>query len=316
MVAKLKDVAKLAGVSVTTVSRVINNYGSLSKKTIYKVHQAMQELNYQPNALARAMQGKPSNFIGLIFPNLTNPFYAELVNELESRLFAKGYKTIIASAAENEQIEHEYLGMLMANQVDGIISGSHNLGIEEYKQVGAPIVSFDRYLAEGIPIVTSDSYSGGRLAADYLVNWGCQNLAVLIDEDTSSSPTINRVQGVVDYMNEHDFEYTPLDVNEIQVEEVFPGDFDGVLAPDDELALQIRSLAERAGKVFGKDFIVTGYNGSHLVQKIAPDLPTVVRPVDSLADELIDTLLKRIANPTKPLPSKELPVRLTNPLPN
>ena len=304
MVAKLKDVAKLAGVSVTTVSRVINNYGSLSKKTIYKVHQAMQELNYQPNALARAMQGKPSNFIGLIFPNLTNPFYAELVNELESRLFAKGYKTIIASAAENEQIEHEYLGMLMANQVDGIISGSHNLGIEEYKQVGAPIVSFDRYLAEGIPIVTSDSYSGGRLAADYLVNWGCQNLAVLIDEDTSSSPTINRVQGVVDYMNEHDFEYTPLDVNEIQVEEVFPGDFDGVLAPDDELALQIRSLAERAGKVFGKDFIVTGYNGSHLVQKIAPDLPTVVRPVDSLADELIDTLLKRIADPTKPLPSK------------
>ncbi|MDO4603383.1 MAG: LacI family DNA-binding transcriptional regulator [Limosilactobacillus ingluviei] len=316
MVAKLKDVAKLAGVSVTTVSRVINNYGSLSKKTIYKVHQAMQELNYQPNALARAMQGKPSNFIGLIFPNLTNPFYAELVNELESRLFAKGYKTIIASAAENEQIEHEYLGMLMANQVDGIISGSHNLGIEEYKQVGAPIVSFDRYLAEGIPIVTSDSYSGGRLAADYLVNWGCQNLAVLIDEDTSSSPTINRVQGVVDYMNEHDFEYTPLDVNEIQVEEVFPGDFDGVLAPDDELALQIRSLAERAGKVFGKDFIVTGYNGSHLVQKIAPDLPTVVRPVDSLADELIDTLLKRIADPTKPLPSKELPVRLANPLPN
>ncbi|WP_283585887.1 LacI family DNA-binding transcriptional regulator [Limosilactobacillus ingluviei] len=316
MVAKLKDVAKLAGVSVTTVSRVINNYGSLSKKTIYKVHQAMQELNYQPNALARAMQGKPSNFIGLIFPNLTNPFYAELVNELESRLFAKGYKTIIASAAENEQIEHEYLGMLMANQVDGIISGSHNLGIEEYKQVGAPIVSFDRYLAEGIPIVTSDSYSGGRLAADYLVNWGCQNLAVLIDEDTSSSPTINRVQGVVDYMNEHDFEYIPLDVNEIQVEEVFPGDFDGVLAPDDEFALQIRSLAERAGKVFGKDFIVTGYNGSHLVQKIAPDLPTVVRPVDSLADELIDTLLKRIADPTKPLPSKELPVRLTNPLPN
>ena len=316
MVAKLKDVAALAGVSVTTVSRVINNYGSLSKKTIAKVHQAMRELNYQPNALARVMQGKPSNFIGLIFPNLTNPFYAELVNELESRLFAKGYKTIIASAAENEQIEHEYLGMLMANQVDGIISGSHNLGIAEYKQVAAPIVSFDRYLAEGIPIVTSDSYTGGRLAADYLVRWGCQNLAVLIDEDTSSSPTINRVQGVVDYMNEHDYEYTPLDVNEIEVTEVFPGDFDGVLAPNDELALQIRSLAEAAGKTFNKDFIVTGYNGSHLVRRIAPDLPTVVRPVDDLANELIATLLERIADPHKPLPSKELPVQFANRLPD
>ena len=109
-------------------------------------------------------------------------------------------------------------------------------------------------------------------------------------------------------MNEHDFEYTPLDVNEIQIEDVFPGDFDGVLAPDDEFALQIKSLAEQAGKTFGKDFIVTGYNGSRLVQKIAPELPTVVRPVDDLAEELIDTLLKRIADPSKPLPSKELPV--------
>lgn len=87
MVAKLKDVAQLAGVSVTTVSRVINNYGSLSQKTIDKVHAAMRELNYQPNALARAMQGKPSKFVGLIFPNLINPFFAELANELEHELF-------------------------------------------------------------------------------------------------------------------------------------------------------------------------------------------------------------------------------------
>lgn len=312
MVVKLKDVAAKAGVSVTTVSRVINNYGSLSEKTIKKVHQAMRELNYRPNALARAMQGKPSNFIGLIFPNLTNPFYAELVNELEFRLFAKGYKAIIASSAENEQIEHEYLGMLMANQVDGIISGSHNLGIAEYQQVDAPIVSFDRYLADGIPIVTSNSYRGGQLAADYLVKWGCKNLAVLIDEDTSSSPTINRVQGIVDYMNEIQYEYTPLDVNEIELADVFPGDFDGLLAPDDELALQAISLAERAGRHFGKDYIVTGYNGSQLVRRIAPDLPTVVRPTEDLADELIDTLLKRIQDPKKPLPSKELPVWFAN----
>nr|WP_225352679.1 helix-turn-helix transcriptional regulator [Lentilactobacillus parafarraginis] len=72
MVAKLQDVAQLAGVSVTTVSRVINDYGSLSQKTKDKVHQAMRDLNYRPNALARAMQGKPSKFIGLIFPSLTN----------------------------------------------------------------------------------------------------------------------------------------------------------------------------------------------------------------------------------------------------
>lgn len=74
MVAKLSDVAALAGVSVTTVSRVINNYGSLSQKTINKVHEAMRELHYQPNAMARSLQGKSSQFIGLIFPNMENPF--------------------------------------------------------------------------------------------------------------------------------------------------------------------------------------------------------------------------------------------------
>ena len=95
MVAKLKDVAQLAGVSVTTVSRVINNYGSLSQKTIDKVHEAMRELNYQPNALARAMQGKPSKFVGLIFPNLINPFFAELANELEHELFKRVIKQLL-----------------------------------------------------------------------------------------------------------------------------------------------------------------------------------------------------------------------------
>ncbi|SJM50172.1 Sucrose operon repressor ScrR, LacI family [Limosilactobacillus fermentum] len=75
---------------MTTVSRVINNYHSLSDKTIRKVWLAMRELDYQPNALARAMQGKSSHFIGLVLPNVTTPFLAELTNCLEERLFTKG----------------------------------------------------------------------------------------------------------------------------------------------------------------------------------------------------------------------------------
>ena len=75
MAVKLTDVAKKAGVSPTTVSRVINNYGSLSQKTIDKVNQAMKELNYQPNSLARSLQGKNTQLIGLIFPTVANPFF-------------------------------------------------------------------------------------------------------------------------------------------------------------------------------------------------------------------------------------------------
>ena len=106
MTSTLKDVAKRAGVSVTTVSRVINNYHSLSDKTICKVRLAMRELDYQPNALARAMQGKSSHFIGLVLPNVTNPFLAELTNCLEERLFTKGYKVIIGLQGYHRHHRH------------------------------------------------------------------------------------------------------------------------------------------------------------------------------------------------------------------
>lgn len=308
MVAKLKDVADLAGVSVTTVSRVINNYGSLSKKTIAKVHAAMRELNYQPNALARAMQGKPSKFIGLIFPNTTNPFFAELINDLEHRLFSIGYKTIIASSAENEQIEHDYLGMLMANQVDGIISSSHNLGIREYQQITSTVVSFDRYLAGNIPIVECDSYHGGQLSAKYVVDHGAKRIAVMIDEDTSVSPTLNRIQGTVDYLTEHHVNYTPLDAKRVNFTETFPGKYDAVIANNDVQSLEIRNVAKRAGKKINEDFVVTGYDGSKIIRTIEPDLPTVVQPIDQIADELIKTLMVKIKNPQAVIEPEQLPV--------
>ncbi|MEY8441158.1 LacI family DNA-binding transcriptional regulator [Lactobacillaceae bacterium 24-114] len=312
MVAKLQDVAKLAGVSVTTVSRVINNYGSLSEKTINKVHEAMRQLNYQPNALARAMQGKPSKFIGLIFPKLTNPFFAELVNELEHQLFFKGYKTIIASSAENREIEHEYLNMLLANQVDGIISGSHNLGIEEYRRLSAPIISFDRYLADDIPIVSADSYRGGRLTAQFMVAHQVKKLAVIIDEDTSASPTVNRLQGVVDYLNEAQYDFQTLDKRELENGD-FVGKYDGVIASNDIQALKIIDHYRNAHKMLNSDYYVTGYDGSNLIRGIAPYLPTVVQPIHEIANQLIKDLLQRIEQPNVKVCSPILPVKFVEP---
>ena len=121
---KLTDVATRAGVSPTTVSRVINNHGYISEKTRQKVMQAMDELNYQPNSLARSLHGKSTHLIGVIFPSITNPFYAELVQHVEERLFNAGYKVILCNSAQDKEKERDYLKMLLANQVDGIIAGT------------------------------------------------------------------------------------------------------------------------------------------------------------------------------------------------
>lgn len=195
MVAKLTDVAALAGVSPTTVSRVINKKGYLSQKTIDKVNQAMRELGYRPNNLARSLQGKSAKLIGLIFPNISNVFYAEMIECLEKELFRHGYKTILCNSEQDSAKEKEYLEMLEANQVDGIISSSHNLGISDYDRVTAPIISFDRNLSPKIPVVSSDNFSGGVLAAKTLQHNGCQNILMITGNDDSDSPTMRRRTG-------------------------------------------------------------------------------------------------------------------------
>lgn len=100
----------------------------------------MRTLGYKPNNLARGLQGKSAQLIGLIFPNISNIFYSELIEYLEIELFKHGYKTIICNSENDPAKEREYIEMLEANQVDGIISSSHNLGIDDYERVSAPLL--------------------------------------------------------------------------------------------------------------------------------------------------------------------------------
>ena len=202
MVAKLTDVAQLAGVSPTTVSRVINKKGYLSEKTIRNVEEAMRELGYKPNNLARSLQGKSAKLVGLIFPTINNIFYSELIGHLEKELFDRGYKTIICNSQHESDKEREYLEMLAANQVDGIISGSHNLGIQDYDRVVAPIIAFDRNLSPSIPIVSSDNLAGGTLAAQTLQKAGCHNPLMITGNDDSNSPTGLRQLGFTSILDE------------------------------------------------------------------------------------------------------------------
>jgi LacI family sucrose operon transcriptional repressor len=155
----------------------------------------MRELNYQPNAMARSLQGKKSQLIGLIFPSVAYPFYGEIIHAIESKLFEQGYKAILCDSENDPIKERAYLTMLMANQVDGIITSSHNKEIHEYENDNLAIVAFDRYLADGIPIVSSDNLAGGKLATDYLYEQGCRKIAIVAGVSDTISPTENRRLG-------------------------------------------------------------------------------------------------------------------------
>ncbi|AGM99555.1 LacI family transcriptional regulator [Streptococcus iniae] len=300
MVAKLTDVAELAGVSPTTVSRVINKKGYLSQKTVDKVQTAMRQLGYQPNNLARSLQGKSAQLIGLIFPNISNIFYAELIEYLEIELFKEGYKTIICNSERDPKKEKEYLEMLAANQVDGIISSSHNLGIEDYERVEAPIVAFDRNLAPNIPIISSDNFQGGKLAAQTLQKYKCQKIIMITGNDNSDSPTGLRQLGF-SYQLKKTAEIIKLPNNlstirrEMEIRSILSSRKpDGIFVSDDLTAILIMKVANQLGLDVPSDLKVIGYDGTHFIENFFPQLTTIKQPIEEIAKLTVEVLLKKI----------------------
>ena len=297
MVAKLTDVAKIAGVSPTTVSRVINKKGYLSENT--KVNEAMRELGYKPNNLARSLQGKSAKLIGLIFPNISHIFYAELIDKLEHELFKRGYKTIICNSEHNSSKEKEYLEMLEANQVDGIISGSHNLGISDYDRVTAPIISFDRNLSPDIPVVSSDNYAGGVLAAETLVKSGVQNIIMITGNDNSNSPTGLRHAGFASILPDAPIinvssDFSPIR-KEMEIKSILTQQKpDAIFASDDLTAILVMKIADELGISIPEDLKVIGYDGTYFIEKFFPRLTTIKQPLQEIAHLTVDLLLQKI----------------------
>lgn len=300
MVAKLTDVAALAGVSPTTVSRVINQKGYLSQKTIEKVRAAMKELGYKPNNLARSLQGKSAKLIGLIFPNISNIFYAELIEHLEIELFKQGYKVIICNSQNDPEKEREYLEMLAANQVDGIISSSHNLGIDDYERVEAPIVAFDRNLAPHIPIISSDNFEGGKLAAATLQKHGCQKIIMITGNDNSDSPTGLRQLGFSYQLKEAPVIKVPNNLSNLRREMEIKSTLskfqpDGVFVSDDLTAILTMKIAGQLGLRVPQDLKIIGYDGTTFIADFYPQLATIRQPLQDMAQLTVDVLLKKIA---------------------
>lgn len=299
MVAKLTDVAKLAGVSPTTVSRVINKKGYLSEKTIQKVNDAMRELGYKPNNLARSLQGKSAKLIGLIFPNIRHVFYAELIDKLEHELFKKGYKTIICNSEHDSEKEREYIEMLEANQVDGIISGSHNLGIEDYNRVTAPIISFDRNLSPDIPVVSSDNYGGGVLAAQTLVKTGAKDIIMITGNDNSNSPTGLRHAGFASILPDAPIinvssDFSPVR-KEMEIKTILTKQKpDAIFASDDLTAILIINIAKELGISVPDQLKVIGYDGTYFIENYYPQLTTVKQPLEEIAFLCVELLLQKI----------------------
>lgn len=298
---KLEDVASYANVSPTTVSRVINNRGSISDKTREKVTQAMEDLGYYPNEIARSLFGKKTNSIGILFPDLINPFFGEMTTKLENLLSKKNYKVLICNTQNNLEKETNYLKMLLANQVDGIIVGSHNEPSEIYQQAHLPIVSIDRYVSDKVPIVRSDNYNGARTATSYLIEKKCKNIALISGSSLLEiQQGDQRVQGYLDTMEENDscpisyhVEFDkPIEYQKEKIDEFlkkYP-EVDGIFATGDSIA----SLLVHATKKINRNIEIVGYDGTEFITNYFNNFTTIKQPIDRMAEKTVQLLFEFI----------------------
>lgn len=318
---KLDDVAKLANVSKTTVSRVLNKRGYLSQETIDKVYDAMEKLNYQPNTVARQLYNKKTNIIGLLFPTVSNPFFGELVEELEKKLYSQGYKVIIGNSMNDPEKEKNYLNQLLSNQVDGLIVGTHNQNIQQYQNENLPIVAIDRIMNQDIPVIESDNYSGGKQATEKLIQKGAKKIIHTTGPDTLDTPANRRREAYEETMTYHGLQpiHYSVDFNISYTEKtgifnqifIDHPDVDGVFASNDVDALLIMQIAKKFNKNIPEDLLIVGYDGSKIMRNMFPNLTTIVQPIEEIANKALEVLNLRLEK-QETLSEYILPVSIWN----
>ncbi|TKD70779.1 LacI family DNA-binding transcriptional regulator [Pseudalkalibacillus hwajinpoensis] len=311
---KIEDVAKVAGVSPTTVSRVLNNRGYIGEKTREKVHKAMEQLNYYPNEVARSLFIKKTFLIGLIFPTTSNPFYGQLIFHLENLASELGYKVLLCNSQGREDKERSYLRMLQRNQVDGIIAGAHNKGIEEYEDPNLPVVGIDRYLSTKIPVVSSDNYQGGEKATQLLIEKGCRSIVHINGPISLETPANMRRKAYEDVMERNGL--TPLTYEYEANDSVFSllfeenPEVDGIFASDDLIAARVMQEARNRGIDIPTKLKIVGYDGTETTRLLLPELTTIEQPVREIAVKALEILMKQINKEEDYESATILPVKL------
>lgn len=313
----IDEVAKLAGCSKGTVSRVLNKKGYISEETRRKVEQAVRDLNYYPSEVARSVASQKTFMIGLIVPTTNHPFFAELTYFIERSLSEFGYKLMICNTLNDIKKEEEYVTKLMSNQVDGMIVASQNSINVDYNFPGLPIIAIDHFISDEIPVIRSDNYQGGYLATTELVDVGCRNILCVNPIKNQYGHVNQRSQAYQDVVAQNDLKtyYIELQsaLSRTEKGEVIEKnlkdmpEIDGVFAQDDETAILFLTILHKMGRTSAK---VIGYDGASVSRLIRPDLSTIQQPIEKLAYESVVILLGLMRKEIKFKKEYVLPVKL------
>ena len=299
--ATLKDVARETGLTVSTVSRVLNNRGYISDAARKKVNAAMAKLHYQPNEVARSLSKKKSNTIGVIVPHIRHPYFAELISNLEAAAAKKKCKIILLNAHDEVNKFSEYMDLCTSNRVAGIILCNGTVPMDKFIDTHIPVVTIERFLEMGTASVECDNWGGGRLAANELIDCGCRHLLHISGVYEVKMPADDRCKGFVEVCESRGVAHREIMTSELQYHDQEYYDFleqllqehpetDGVFASSDLIAAQILQMCAKHGISVPNRLQVVGFDDVSLSMLTIPTITTIHQPIKEMAQMAVNLL--------------------------
>jgi LacI family transcriptional regulator len=311
--ATIKEVAKEAGVSVATVSRVLNGNGYVHEDTKKAVDAAIKKLDYRPNEIARSLYNRKSKLIGLVIPDITNPFFPELARGVEDFLQKQGYRLIIGNSDEKREKEINYIETFIQHNVIGMISTSSE-DTSLWEALKIPVVLLDR-VTENYPSVYADQAGGGRLAAEILLTRGSNNITLLRgphhvrtaqERFLAALEVLGRSNAVFQVVNTS-FSFKGANETAKQLFDMYP-ETDGIVASNDIVASAVLREALKRGKNIPENLQIIGFDDIPVCELLYPALSTIHQPAYQMGAEAAKLLIENILHASNEAKQIVLPV--------
>ncbi len=304
----LKDIARMAGVSVNTVSRALNGKPDVNAQTRQKVLKVAKELGYVPNRSALSLKKRKTHIVGVIIEDNANPFWAEVLKGVEFAAKKKGYHVILVNTSRNYEEEVEGIRMLLERRVDGLLIAPNQQrydDLNELRRLGVPFVIMGRHVKEFegvVPMVYSDEREGGYFATKHLVERGCKRIA-FVGAQPYNTASQERYEGYVMALKEYGVEVNDnlVKTGGIEIDGGYKSvmellkegvKFDGVFAYNDLMAFGVLKALKEANIDVPKDVKIIGYDDIPYSALITPSLTTMRMKKATIGKLSLELLLK------------------------
>lgn len=311
--ATIRDVATAAGVSVATVSRYLNKNGYVGKKSAKMIEKSIQTLNYKPSSVARSLSTKQTNYIGLIVPDITNPFFPELARAVEDIALIYGYTIVLCNSDGNPEKELHYIDTLQQKYIAGFIITTSSLDAHHYENLTIPIVALDRKIQGPLPTVSSQNKEGAIIGTNHLIKRGCKHIICLRGPE-GLGPADERLAGFVETVQDTTIQTDIIDcpfqfdaAEEIVKKALLENPtIDGIFASSDVSAAGALKAAHALDIHVPNDLQIIGFDNVSLSKMTAPGLTTIAQDTYKMGAVAARMLIKMIEN----LPIEEKKVQV------